>query len=68
MDQYAVLLSHQGITIGPDDLLIAAHVLVADLTLVSANSRGFSRVPGLKVESWLAAWPHWTTGRVVRAM
>lgn len=46
-------LSRQGIPIGPNDLLIAAHALAADLTLVTANSREFSRVPGLKVENWL---------------
>ena len=61
-------LSRQGIPIGPNDLLIAAHVLTADLTLVTANSREFFRVPGLKVENWLATWPHWITGRVDRAM
>ena len=48
-------LSRQGLPIGPDDLLIAAHALAADLTLATANARGFSRVPGLKVENWLAA-------------
>lgn len=47
-------LSRQGIPIGPNDLLIAAHTLAADLTLVTANSREFSRVPGLKLENWLA--------------
>jgi tRNA(fMet)-specific endonuclease VapC len=33
--------------------LIAAHALAADLTLVTANIREFSRIPGLKVENWL---------------
>ncbi|MGB5539305.1 MAG: type II toxin-antitoxin system VapC family toxin [Gammaproteobacteria bacterium] len=47
-------LSRQGMPIGPNDLLIAAHALAADLTLVTANSREFSRVPGLKLENWLA--------------
>ncbi|MEN8107365.1 MAG: type II toxin-antitoxin system VapC family toxin [Pseudomonadota bacterium] len=46
-------LSRQGTPIGPNDLLIAAHALSADLTLVTANVREFSRVPGLKVENWL---------------
>jgi tRNA(fMet)-specific endonuclease VapC len=46
-------LSRQGTPIGPNDLLIAAHALAADLTLVTANTREFSRVPGLKVENWL---------------
>jgi tRNA(fMet)-specific endonuclease VapC len=46
-------LSRQGMPIGPNDLLIAAHVLAADLTLVTANIREFSRIPGLKMENWL---------------
>ena len=36
-----------------NDLLIAAHVLALDLTLVTANVREFSRVPSLRVENWL---------------
>lgn len=46
-------LARQGTPIGPNDLLIAAHTLSLDLTLVTANVREFSRVPGLKVENWL---------------
>lgn len=54
--QYASLRQHltcQGTPIGPNDLLIAAHALAHDLTVITANVREFSRVPGLKVESWL---------------
>jgi len=54
--QYAALrhhLTHQGTPIGPNDLLIAAHALASDLTVVTANVGEFSRVPGLKVENWL---------------
>jgi tRNA(fMet)-specific endonuclease VapC len=46
-------LKRQGTPIGPNDLLIAAHALAADLTLVTGNTREFSRAPGLKVENWL---------------
>ncbi len=46
-------LTRQGTPIGPNDLLIAAHALSLDITLVTANTREFSRVPGLKVENWL---------------
>jgi len=46
-------LARQGTPIGPNDLLIAAHALGADLTLVTANRREFERVPALRVESWL---------------
>lgn len=54
--QYASLRHHltrQGTPIGPNDLLIAAHALVNDLTVITANVREFSQVPGLTVENWL---------------
>jgi len=47
-------LARQGTPIGPNDLLIAAHTLAADLTLVTANTREFERVPSLRVENWLS--------------
>lgn len=47
-------LASQGQAIGPNDLLIAAHALALDLTVVTANIREFSRVPGLGVENWLS--------------
>lgn len=56
--QYASLRHHltlQGSPIGPNDLLIAAHALANDLTVITANIGEFSRVPGLKVENWLEA-------------
>ena len=46
-------LERAGTPIGPNDLLIAAHALALDLTLVTANISEFSRVPGLRVENWL---------------
>ena len=46
-------LTRQGKLIGANDLLIAAHALALDLTVVTANSREFSRVAGLRVENWL---------------
>ena len=46
-------LEAAGKPVGPLDTLIAAHSLALDLTLVSSNLREFSRVPGLRVESWL---------------
>jgi tRNA(fMet)-specific endonuclease VapC len=46
-------LESDGAPIGPNDLLIAAHARSLDLTLVSANVKEFSRVPGLSVENWL---------------
>ena len=35
------------------ELLIAAHALALDLTLVTANVREFARVPNLRVNNWL---------------
>ncbi len=46
-------LTRQGTPIGPNDLLIAAQVLAAELTLITANTREFERVPSLRVENWL---------------
>ena len=56
--RYAALRHHltrQGTPIGPNDLLIAAHALAIDLTVITANVAEFSRVPGLKIENWLQA-------------
>ncbi len=41
--------------IGPMDLLIAAHALAEEATLVTNNEREFQRVPGLAVENWVVA-------------
>jgi len=46
-------LEQQGKTIGPNDLLIAAHALALDLTLVTDNVEEFARVPDLRLENWL---------------
>ena len=48
-------LTRQGKPIGPNDLLIAAHARALNLTLVTANTREFSRVPDLRVDNWLDA-------------
>lgn len=45
-------LSSQGSPIGPFDTQIAAHALALDVTLISNNTREFSRVPGLRLENW----------------
>lgn len=46
-------LEQAGTPIGPNDLLIAAHSLALDLTLVTANTREFERLPALKLDNWL---------------
>lgn len=48
-------LAAAGKPIGSMDLLIAAHALSEGVTLVTANVREFSRVPGLAVENWEAS-------------
>jgi tRNA(fMet)-specific endonuclease VapC len=47
-------LEANGIPIGSMDLLIAAHALALDATLVSNNLAHFSRVSGLQTVNWLA--------------
>jgi len=46
-------LDKRGKTIGPNDMLIAAHALMLDCIMVTTNVREFSRVPTLRVENWL---------------
>lgn len=48
-----VQLEASGQPIGGNDLLIAAHALALGLTLVTHNTREFSRIVGLQVEDWL---------------
>jgi len=45
-------LEKRGEVIGPHDLLIAAHALSLDRTLVTNNEREFKRIEGLKVDNW----------------
>ncbi len=45
-------LQRRGLLIGSNDLLIAAHARSLGLTLVTNNTREFSRVAGLKFENW----------------
>jgi len=46
-------LEQSGQIIGGHDLLIAAHALSLDTTLVSNNLKEFSRVSGLHLENWI---------------
>jgi len=47
-------LERAGTRIGALDLLIAAQAAALGLTVVTNNLREFRRVPGLRVENWLA--------------
>jgi len=42
-----------GQNIGLEDILIAASAITNQYTVVSANTRHFSRIKGLQVENWL---------------
>jgi tRNA(fMet)-specific endonuclease VapC len=46
------LLESYGQTIGPYDLLLAGQSRTLALTLVTANTNEFGRVPGLMLENW----------------
>jgi tRNA(fMet)-specific endonuclease VapC len=48
----AAALSSRGQPIGVYDTLVAAQALSMELTVVTNNTRHFSRVPGLIVENW----------------
>ncbi|MGH9751525.1 MAG: type II toxin-antitoxin system tRNA(fMet)-specific endonuclease VapC [Blastocatellia bacterium] len=50
--QIRAQLESQGTPIGPTDLLIAAIALANQVTLVTHNTREFSRVTGLQIEDW----------------
>jgi tRNA(fMet)-specific endonuclease VapC len=39
--------------IGPNNTWIAAHALSLQLPLVTNNTREFSRVPGLVIDTWM---------------
>lgn len=48
-------LERAGMKLDEPDLRIASIALSRDLTLVTGNTRHFPRIPGLRVENWLAA-------------
>lgn len=45
-------LERSGMSIGPYDLLIAGQALARGLTVVTANTGEFARVPGLQLADW----------------
>ena len=47
-------LERLGTPMGPLDTLIAAHAVSLDVTLVTNNERGFSRVSALRLENWVS--------------
>ena len=51
--QLRTVLERRGEVIGAYDMLIAAHALTLNATLVTNNEKEFNRVKGLKVENWV---------------
>ncbi len=47
------LLEKRGKVIGALDMIIAAHALALDATLVTNNVKEFSRIPDLRLENWI---------------
>ena len=48
------MLEKQGTPIGPLDMMIAAHALSLDVSLVTNNTKEFNRVLGLKLLDWIS--------------
>lgn len=46
-------LEKLGTPIGSLDMLIAAHALSIDCTLVTSNEKEFIRIPNLKIDNWV---------------
>lgn len=46
-------LEKKGLTIGAMDMLIAAHAMSLETTLVKNNLREFERIPDLLLENWV---------------
>lgn len=51
--QIRSMLEEQGLTLGPLDMLIAAHALSQNRILVTNNEKEFKRIPSLIVENWV---------------
>jgi len=43
-------LSGKGIIVGAHDLIIAATAIALDYTIVTANTRDFEKIEGLRIE------------------
>lgn len=46
------ILERRGVGIGPIEYLVAGTAVAAKATLVTRNTAGFKRVPGLKIVDW----------------
>ena len=48
----AAALLEEGVPIGVEDTMVAAHALSRGLVVVTHNRRHFERVPGLRIDDW----------------
>ena len=48
-------LEKQGLSIGPNDLMIAATAMAEDGILITKNTREFLRIPDLRIQDWTEA-------------
>jgi len=48
-------LKKTGLIVGTEDVLIAASAFANQYTVVTTNTRHFSKIAGLQVENWLKA-------------
>ena len=46
-------LEKHGTPVGSLDMLIAAHALSIDCTLITNNEKEFIRIPRLKIDNWV---------------
>ena len=51
--QIRATLEKAGTTIGALDMLIGAHALSLNVTLVTHNTREFSRIAGVRLADWV---------------
>jgi tRNA(fMet)-specific endonuclease VapC len=54
-EEYGIIradLTRQGKIIGPNDLMIASIAKAFDTTLVTNNTKEFSRISNLRIEDW----------------
>ena len=50
--KYSLTLEKQGNVIGAYDLMIGAHAIAENLTLVTNNEKEFNRISELSIENW----------------
>ena len=53
LQSFGEKLREAGVPVSNHEMLVAAQALSLGLTVVTNNTRHFSRVPGLAVENWV---------------